>query len=160
MPTKHYTSAVAALRDLGYEAIREKRGATVLRRGDHSLTLPYAIGDTQAGHAVHNAQKRWGAPTKKDAKKANPSQVRVRRAAERDRLRLENERDRATHAAKVAELGRELDGRAAEITRAEIRQLIQAIERRERELRGLEAQMTSVPGARADAGRPKARHRS
>lgn len=55
---------------------------------------------------------------------------------------------------------RELAGARSVLSASEANRIVAVIERHERERRAVIREMTAIPGARADAGRPRARHRS
>ena len=62
--------------------------------------------------------------------------------------------------ARIAERNRELGGMQEFLTGPEARLIRQKIEDDEREMREIRKLMSSIPGPRADAGRPRAKHRS
>ena len=139
--------------------INNKRGP-VFGKGDFTIPVNFDINDRDARHVIHNAQKRLGVQTLKDAKKRDADTVRQRQADERERLAEQIARHDVEIADLIAQRERRMDGMGRVYTNAEISAIERLIEQKQREARGWHSLMTSIPGPRADAQRPRAKHRS
>lgn len=157
---KNFKPTCEALEALGMSIVINNKRGPVFGKGDFTIPVSFDINDRDARHVIHNAQKRLGVPTLKDAKKRDAETVRQRQADERERLAAQIERHDAEIAGLIAQREQRMDGMGHLFTDAEMKAIERLIEQKQREVRGWQSLMTSIPGPRADAQRPKARHRS
>ena len=161
MSTKDFKATVAALVEMGFEFRAENRlGARYAALDGWQTVVSWQIEDHDAKHVIHNAQKHVGVPTSKDAKKRNPETVRRRQDEKRERLAADIMRHEADILELLSQRDRQMDGFGRVLTGTEMRDIERLIEQKQREIRGWQSLMTSIPGPRADAGRPGAKHRS
>ena len=155
--TDAYDETVSVLRANGYSRStgQDRYGKeTWARKGCPAISLPVETSATAAERVrvqvAHDVEAL--ASARKPKRFRAQATAALKKAAEEKRL-LEIER-------RVNLRKRELGGIAAVLSTKEINRIIAEIEKEERERHATERLMSSIPGPRADAGRPHARHRS
>lgn len=124
------------------------------RKGCPSVSVRVECGSIEAERVMVQIQRDIDA----SAMKRPPKAFRKRATAAKNNAAAEKRlRDIE---ARIAERNRELGGMQEFLTGPEARLIRQKIEADEREWREIKKLMTAIPGPRADAGRPRAKHRS
>jgi hypothetical protein len=152
-----YEELVLMLRSRGYSQSRaaDRWGTEVWsRKGCPAVRVPSECGAIAAESVRVQVEKDLS----DSATKRKPKSFRIRETAARKNEQIEKRRREIE--VRIAERNRELGGAREVLSSLEAGLIQQKIEADERELRYLRSLITAIPGARADAGRPKARHRS
>ena len=152
-----YDETVEMLRDNGYNPSKgaDRWGVeTWARKGCPSVRVSGECGAT----AAEKLRVQVEQDVEASANVRKPKSFRKRATAARKNESIEKRR--ADIEARIAERNRELGGAQKYLTIAEGRLIRQKIEADERELREIKKLMSSIPGPRADAGSPRAKHRS
>lgn len=157
---KNFKPTCKALEDMGMTIVTMNKMGPVYGLGNVTMPVAFDINDHNARHVIHNARKLLGIPTLKDAKKRDAENVRQRQAQERERLAQQIARHAEEIQRLVVQREARLDGLGRVLTSAEMSAIERLIEQKQREMRGWESLMTAIPGPRADANRPRAKHRS
>lgn len=149
-----YEALVEWLQAQGFRQSRaaDRWGHEVWARKGVTATMTKHCSSTEA-ESVRVRCERDMTTTKRKPKTARRRDAAEKKAAANTRKQEELER-------LIALKNRELGGARAVLTSAEARAIEQTIAKWERELHQMQSLMTSIPGPRADAGRPRARHHS
>lgn len=127
-------------------------------RADVSLSL--GIGDRQARQLIRTLQRDFGIPTAKDQSKRDALAVKERQAVERERAHQAAARSAAELEQLIRERDAVMDGLGSILGDQELDRVAALIEAKEKELRGWQQLMQSIPASGEHTGRASARHRS
>jgi hypothetical protein len=159
---KPYKDALALAERLGYvhDRTNSKGVRYFTRQGCREVPLNPSMQDHQLKKLAVMMQRDCGEQTAKDRSKRDAVAVKERRAGDRSRAAAETARHQLILDGLLAQHDRSLNGIGAVLSASELAAVVRQIEENESELRYWRSLMTTTPGDRLDAGRPRARHRS